>query len=261
MVSTGRTRARRGEGGRLAEEILFAAEALLVEAEDEQAVTVRAVARRVGVTTPSVYLHYAGKAALLDAVCLKVWGDLDERLTAATAGATDPLDALRRCGMAYVRFGLDHPVQYRLLMMGRPLTRGEGHTGVPAGTARTNGAVDTAGAVGTAAQTTAAQAALEQMTRVVRGCVDAGVFHGEPCPLALSLWAAVHGCVSLLLSKPDLGWPPIEDFVDHTVRMAGLGSALISRITVPGGTYDSVTIAAELDRTADRLHLHRQEQQ
>ncbi len=247
MMSAGRTRARRGEGGRLAEEILLAAEALLVEAGDEQAVTVRAVARRVGVTTPSVYLHYAGKTALLDAVCLKVWSDLDERLTAATAGVTDPLDALRRCGMAYVRFGLDHPVQYRLLMMSRPLTHGEGRAGSATGTA------------GIPAQTTAAQAALEQMTRVVQGCVDAGVFRGEPCPLALSLWAAVHGCVSLLLSKPDLGWPPIEDFVDHTVRMAGLGSALISRITVPGGTYGSAAIAAELDRTADRLHLHRQE--
>ncbi|KLL11159.1 MULTISPECIES: TetR/AcrR family transcriptional regulator [Protofrankia] len=239
MVSAGRTRARRGEGGRLAEEILFAAEALLVETGDEQAVTVRAVARRVGVTTPSVYLHYADKAALLDAVCLKVWGDLDERLTAATVGVTDPLDALRRCGMAYVRFGLDHPVQYRLLMMGRPLTHGERCA---------------------AAATTAARAALRQMSRAVQDCVDAGVFRGETRPLALSLWAAIHGCVSLLLSKPELDWPPVEDFVDHTVRMAGLGTALISRVAVPGGSYGSAAITTELDRTVDRLH-HRQEQQ
>ncbi|WP_250286223.1 MULTISPECIES: TetR/AcrR family transcriptional regulator [unclassified Frankia] len=249
MKSAGRTRARRGEGGRLAEEILFAAEALLVETGDEQAVTVRAVARRVGVTTPSVYLHYADKAALLDAVCLKIWGDLDERLTAATVGVADPLDALRRGGMAYVRFGLDHPVQYRLLMMGRPLARDEGC------------AAGAAGPAGAPASTTAARAALRQMIRAVQDCVDAGVFHGETRPLALSLWAAVHGCVSLLLSKPELDWPPLEDFVDHTVRMAGLGTALISRVTVPGGSYSSAAIATELDRTVDRLHHHRQEQQ
>nr|MDT0665173.1 helix-turn-helix domain-containing protein [Micromonospora sp. DSM 115978] len=118
MTPKPRRRAGRGEGGKLAEEILLAAEQLLVEAGTEDAVTLRAVAERVGVTTPSVYLHFADKAALLDAVCLKAWADLEATMAAAGAGATDPFEVLRRYATAYVRFGLAHPVQYRLLLMG-----------------------------------------------------------------------------------------------------------------------------------------------
>ena len=54
-----RRRARRGEGERLREEILVAARELLAETNDADAVSVRAVAERVGVSTPSIYLHYA----------------------------------------------------------------------------------------------------------------------------------------------------------------------------------------------------------
>jgi AcrR family transcriptional regulator len=51
---TRRHRARRGEGDRLREEILAAAERLLLETGDESAVSIRAVADAVGVTPPSI---------------------------------------------------------------------------------------------------------------------------------------------------------------------------------------------------------------
>ncbi|MBL7495935.1 TetR/AcrR family transcriptional regulator [Frankia sp. CNm7] len=246
MTSKPRTRAGRGEGGRLAEEILLAAEQLLVEAGTEDAVTLRAVAERVGVTTPSVYLHFADKSALLAAVCLKGWAELGATMAAAAEGVADPFEVLRRYGASYVRFGLDHPVQYRLLLMTRA------SAAVPAGGQPGVTATDV-----TAAEVVAATAALDQITQVTQLCIDAGLFRGEAQALALSMWAAVHGCVSLLLSMPRFPWPPIEEYVDRTLRMIGFGAGLISRVDAPAGTFGSEVMAAEFDATAARLAARR----
>ncbi|NED65050.1 helix-turn-helix transcriptional regulator, partial [Streptomyces sp. SID10244] len=69
--TTKRTRSPRGSGELLAEEIIASATALLLEEGDDAAVSIRAVAGRVGVTPPSIYLHFADKDALLDAVCAR----------------------------------------------------------------------------------------------------------------------------------------------------------------------------------------------
>ena len=78
-----RHRARRGSGDLLRAEILTAAEELLVETGSEELVSVRAIADRVGVTTPSIYLHFADKQTLLDTVCGQVFAQLDERMEQA----------------------------------------------------------------------------------------------------------------------------------------------------------------------------------
>ena len=54
-----RARNRRGEGARLRDDIVAAAVALLDETGDQAAVSLRAVARRVGIAAPSIYRHFA----------------------------------------------------------------------------------------------------------------------------------------------------------------------------------------------------------
>ncbi|MFG3442338.1 TetR/AcrR family transcriptional regulator [Nonomuraea sp. NPDC047897] len=218
-----RARARRGQGPLLREEILRAAEALLAETGTEESLTLRAVAERAGVSTPSVYLHFADKEALVEAVCLRVWDELG-RLFAA-CGDPDPLLALGRCGRAYARFALDHPVQYRVLMM-RPPAGG----GVPR----------------------AAAACFGHMVDAVAACVRTGVLRGDPETLALGMWSAVHGCVSLFLAQPSFPWPgDREALVDHIVRVAGFGTALAGRL--PRELPPSAELAGELDDLATRL--------
>ena len=116
-ASPRRARARRGEGPRLREEILAAATRLLAETGDEEAVSIRAVAEAVGVTPPSIYLHFADKTELIFAVCEEQFRQLDAEMAAAAAGVADPLEALRRRGQAYVRFGLRNAEAYRVLFM------------------------------------------------------------------------------------------------------------------------------------------------
>jgi AcrR family transcriptional regulator len=62
-----RPRARRGSGDRLRDDILDAATELLLETAHARAVSIRSVAQRVGITLPSIYLHFEDKNALLDA--------------------------------------------------------------------------------------------------------------------------------------------------------------------------------------------------
>ena len=99
-----RRRAPRGAGDLLRDEILDAATELLLETGHAKAVSIRLVAERVGVTPPSIYLHFTDKDALLDAVCARYFEKLDEEMQLAAIGQTTPLDVLRALGQAYVRY-------------------------------------------------------------------------------------------------------------------------------------------------------------
>jgi AcrR family transcriptional regulator len=195
-----RPRSRKGEGERLRDEILQATERLLIRTGDQGAVSVRAIAEAVGVTPPSIYLHFADKNELIFAVCAQHFGALDEAIESAAADATDPLEELRRRGLAYVRFGLDHPEQYRILFMSKPSAMPE--TWTPA----------------VMLENAAFNHHLEAVQRAFPGVDDAYM-------VAIGLWAAVHGVVSLMISQPEFPWPDIEVLVDHMLATQVYGIA------------------------------------
>lgn len=105
-------------GDRLRHEILDAAMELLLETGQVRAVSIRSVAQRVGVTSPSIYLHFQDKDALLDAVCARYLSRLDQEMEQAAMGQSSTVDVLRAQGLAYVRFALQTPELYRLATMG-----------------------------------------------------------------------------------------------------------------------------------------------
>ncbi|MCU1380897.1 MAG: regulatory protein TetR [Acidimicrobiales bacterium] len=186
-----RARAKRGEGDRLRDEIVEAGKRLLFETGDEEAVTIRAVARAVGVSPPSIYLHFADKNALLLAVCEATFDALDDHIEKAAAGIDDLGDELRARGKAYVRFGLDNPEQYRILFMTRPVGL-EPDAAIPA------------------------TAAFDHHLDAIQRAADAGLFVEGTDPLlaALTVWAGVHGVTSLLIAKPTFTWPDLDVLID-----------------------------------------------
>ena len=113
-----RPRAPRGSGDLLRQEILDAATELLLEAGQARAVSIRSVAQRVGVTPPSIYLHFQDKDGLLDAVCARYLARLDLAMEQVAIGQPTTVDVLRAQGLAYVRFALQTPELYRLATMG-----------------------------------------------------------------------------------------------------------------------------------------------
>ena len=196
-TSPRRSRARRGQGERLRDEILDAAERLLIETGNRDAVSIRAVAEAVGVTPPSIYLHFADKTDLLFAVCEKHFEVLDKQLEEAAAATDDPLESLRLRGQAYVQFGLEHPEHYRILFMGKP--------------------EETPDSFGD--DRLRQSASFDHLVEGVQRCLDAGLLTGEALFIALGLWAVVHGITSLVIAKPDFPWPPVEQLVDHVVNV------------------------------------------
>ena len=200
-----RPRARKGEGERLREEILLATERLLIATGDQEAVSVRAIAQAVGVTPPSIYLHFADKADLIFAVCAQHFVALDDAIESAAAGIDDPLEELRARGRAYVRFGLDHPEQYRILFMSKPSAMPSAWT----------------------PEVMLENAAFSHHADAVRRCIDAGVFPAavDAYVTAIGLWAAAHGVVSLLLAHPDFPWPDIDALVDSVLAAQARGIA------------------------------------
>lgn len=199
-----RTRAKRGEGERLRAEILEAARTLLAETGSESAVSIRGVADRVGVTPPSIYLHFPDKEALLEAVCAQVFTALDEAMEAAAANTAEPFEALRERGLAYVRFALANPEHYRIVLMRRRELDIGPHN----------------------IEELAEDAAFGHLLDSVRRCQATGVFDptDDPAQIALALWAATHGVSALLISQPWLGADP-EPLMTRVIDAIGLGLA------------------------------------
>jgi len=197
-----RTRAKRGSGDLLRNEIVDAAKRLLAEADRADDVPMRAVADAVGVTTPSIYLHFADKQALLGAVVADVFRELDDAMVEAAAEETTPLGRLRAYGLAYVRFALQHREHYRLAMLD-PCPK-------------PNVEVDEV----------LHSAAFAHMHSTVEECIDTGIFQGEPLDITFEMWAAAHGVAALMIAKPYLPFGAAEDFADRALCAAAIGHAV-----------------------------------
>jgi AcrR family transcriptional regulator len=189
-----RTRARKGEGARLRDEILEATEKLLLATGSSRAVSIRAVADAVGITAPSIYRHFPDKQTLIYEVCAQHFEALHAHMQAAIEGIDDPLDALLARGRAYVEFGRAHPEPYRIMFMTAPedvpLAREE--------------------------QWFREQPALIETVANVQQCIDEGYFVPEVTDalrVFLGIWARMHGLTSIVVSKPYL--PIDDDFVDE----------------------------------------------
>ncbi|GLY01983.1 TetR/AcrR family transcriptional regulator [Actinoplanes sp. NBRC 101535] len=117
-TKTARTRNRRGEGGRLRDEIVAAAVALLDESDDERAVTLRSVARRAGIAAPSIYAHFPDQPAIMLAVARSGFAELEQALRVAADSTTDPVPRLLAVCRAYLDFARERPQRYRTLFGG-----------------------------------------------------------------------------------------------------------------------------------------------
>src|SRR5262249_9210721 len=120
---------RRGEGELLREQLIEAASRLLAAPVAEEPLSLRAVAREVGVVPQSVYLHFSDKTQLVRAVIQRRFAELSRILQAAEGSASDAAGAagkLRARCLAYCHFGLESPGHYALLFE----TRATGQMGI-----------------------------------------------------------------------------------------------------------------------------------
>ena len=179
-----RPRSRRGDGGQLRADIIEAARQILAESGGFEGLTLRGVARRVGIAATSIYLHFPDTEHLAEAATEQTFADLTAAAAAAAAGISDPGEELLVRCRAYCHFGLDHPGHYRVMF----------HQALAPSLAATPD--DTPG-----------RRAFQVLVRAVEACQTAGVATatGDPFRLASLVWAAEHcsTCTSWLwIRKP-----------------------------------------------------------
>ena len=222
-----RRRAPRGSGEQLRDEILDATTDLLLETGHAKAVSIRSVAQRVGVTPPSIYLHFVDKNALLDAVCARYFEKLDQEMQRVAADQTSTIDVLRAQGLAYVRFAMKTPELYRIATMGE-------------------------GRPGSDVDITLNSSAFVHMRNAVESLMAEGIYPpGDATAAALELWTVAHGVAALLISRPYLPWGDAEEFADRVMRAVCCGQ-IVSGLVGPD-TSPSETIA-RLKGLADEQH-------
>lgn len=93
---------------------LVAAGLKALETSDVADLSLRQIARDVGVSATAVYRHFPDKQALLDALAEEGIARLGEAHQAAALAAGADASAFAATGRAYVRFALAHPALFRL---------------------------------------------------------------------------------------------------------------------------------------------------
>jgi AcrR family transcriptional regulator len=195
---------KRGEGARLRDEIVHAATGLAQENSDLSGITLRAVARRAGITAPSIYAHFDNLDKVIDAVIASTFEDLTSSLERHLHGHTDPIARLRALCHGYVSFGADNPRLYRLLF----------GPDRPRPSPVTTKSIDSMPGA----------KAFAMLVGGIQACIEAGQSSStDPQRDAIALWAALHGYVGLLAGTPAFPWPPHDAVVDQCVdRLAYL---------------------------------------
>src|ERR1700736_683620 len=141
----------------------------LLEESGEAELSLRAVARRAGVSPAAPYRHYADREALVSAVAAVGYRELAERLAAAHPSPSTP-DQLASVAVAYVQFALDRPALFRI-MFGEPCDRDNDER----------------------------VAATAAVSLYLRGIVERAFPDADAEAMATAIWAVVHGLAFLHL--------------------------------------------------------------
>ncbi len=192
-----RTRQRnpRGQGERLRDDIIEAACRLLADPAAPP-LTLRAVAREVGVAATSVYLHFDSIEALTLAVADRLFTELVRRQDEITE--TDPRQVVLAGALTYCEFGLESPGHYQL-MFASPLPLPE-YT----------------------PEHFPGWKAFRQLVDRVAACIGADREDPRAFFTAQLIWQQLHGIVSLRISRSRFPWPPLEPTVRTAVdRLLG----------------------------------------
>jgi AcrR family transcriptional regulator len=151
----------------------------LIEQRGVPALTLREVARRVGVTHAAPHRHFADRAALVAAVAEQGFRGLRAHMEAvrASAPARAVSQRLRALGVAYVQYALAHPAHLRVMFSPEVADKSR----YPELAA-------------------AAQEVHETLvSQIVEGQREGAVAPGDPDELSFAAWSMVHGCAILLI--------------------------------------------------------------
>ena len=190
-----RRRNQRGQGDRLREDIIAAAAAVLAGSGDARQITLRGVAKMIGIAPPSIYRHFPDVEHLAMAVAERSFATFAAARDQAGQQASDPAAGLLARCRSYCQFALDHPGEYRFVFSPEAPHTSPGRP-------------------------SAGMGAFQALTGSIRACQQAGLARAAEPPdlLAAQVWTALHGLVLLRLNAPGFPWPaPLAEMADLAV--------------------------------------------
>ena len=192
-MGTKERRAREKE--QLRRQIIAAARELFVN-EGYENVSMRKIADKIEYSPTTIYLYFKDKADLLDSVCKETLLDLLNTLELLNRDKSNPVEALKKSGKAYVDFGLKYPQDYKLTFVVRPqFQKGLGLE---------------EGSVG--------ERVFNYLCAMVSECIRQKAFRQVAVETTgQALWSAVHGVTLLLIDFPDFPWTSKDKLIDMVI--------------------------------------------
>lgn len=176
----------------------------LVEKNGVENLSIREVAKAVGVTHQAPYRHFKDRDDLLAALAQEGFEKLSLEMAPAVAGAGDPLEKIIRIGECYLEWAYKNPEHFRL-MFNRAIPNYDKSTGLRAASAKS----------------------LEGFLLIVAENQNAGIIKSKDTrAVARQVWAAMHGAAILFIDqqfKPlggnlELGRQLVRDLIANLLR-------------------------------------------
>ncbi|MFN8528822.1 MAG: TetR/AcrR family transcriptional regulator [Anaerolineae bacterium] len=144
-----------------------------------QALSLRSVAKRAGVSHAAPYAHFSDKQALVAAIAAEGYSKLYAHLAAAQHPQAEPLTRLIEAAHAYLHFALNEPDHFKITFAGVV----EAEKNYPEYVEQS-------------------QRCFGLVLALVADCQASGLFPGRDIQLVtVSIWSCIHGFVQLLLNN------------------------------------------------------------
>lgn len=169
--------------------------------------SLRSIARTVGVSQTAPYRHFKDKNELLAEVAAQAFNELYQVNSSVITPHASALENIQKSGMTYLQYAIENPEKYRLLFGSTIQNRRSYSRMVEAG---------------------------EQSFQLLIDQVELGIDAGEfipGCPLLLAntLWTQVHGAASLILDGFYQGRELPMPFNDFLTAQIQIGSRALLR--------------------------------
>ena len=198
---------REREKSETRDKILDAAREIFIT-EGYEGVSLRKVAEKIEYSPTAIYVHFSDKEELFRELCHQDYARLAQVFQSSVM-STDPIARLKQIGAIYIDFGTRYPNHYKFMFMTpHPVHELDDQDRAMHGNPEKD--------------------AYAFLKWAVQQAIDAGCFHGEVQDaevVSQTLWAAVHGVISLEIAKGCdawVDWRPIEEraemMLDVTLR-------------------------------------------
>ncbi len=175
-----------------------------------KSLSMRKIAHQAGVSATSIYLYFDNKDHLLHTLIEEAVEDLSQFIEAKAQHITDSIERFQVIIESYVEFALNHPEKYEIIYRIRPEAMGR----YPKEKFRK------------------ARRAYELLVKTIEESVSKGLMEVEkPLVAAYSIWAQLHGVVSVVLNRRLDSRINSEQFIQKSIELIVQGFLVRSTVS------------------------------